>query len=55
MSGKAIEYYSKNKSDKGVELLMQMKSILKRDNVQKILNKNKKSDEEIKSDNIEKV
>ena len=34
---------------------MQMKSILKRDNVQKILNKNKKSDEEIKSDNIEKV
>jgi hypothetical protein len=55
LSGKAIEYYSKNKSDKGVELLMQMKSILKRDNVQKILNKNKKSDEEIKSDNIEKV
>ena len=55
LSGKAIEYYSKNKSDKGVELLMQMKSILKRDNVQKILNENKKSDEEIKSDNIEKV
>ena len=51
LSGKAIEYYSKNKSDKGVELLMQMKSILKRDNVQKILNKNKVIDKEINSEN----
>ena len=30
LSGKAIEFYSKNKSDKGVNILMQMKEILKR-------------------------
>ena len=41
LSGKAVEYYSKNKSDKGMEILMQMKNILKRENGQKILNKNK--------------
>ena len=50
LSGKAIEFYSKNKSDKGVNILMQMKEILKRDNVQKILNKNKVIDREINSD-----
>lgn len=50
LSGKAIEFYSKNKSDKGFSILMQMKEILKRDNVQKILNKNKVIDREINSD-----
>ena len=50
LSGKAIEFYSKNKSDKGINILMQMKEILKRDNVQKILNKNKVIDREINSD-----
>ena len=50
LSGKAIEFYSKNKSDKGVNILMQMKEILKRDNVQKILNKNKVIDREINSE-----
>ena len=48
--GKAIEFYSRNKSDKGFNILMQMKEILKRDNVQKILNKNKVIDREINSD-----
>ena len=43
LCGKAIEYYSKNKSEKGITILMQMKEILKRDNVQKILNKNVQS------------
>jgi hypothetical protein len=50
LSGKAIEFYSRNKSDKGFNILMQMKEILKRDNVQKILNKNKVIDKEINSD-----
>ena len=50
LSGKAIEYYSKNKSDKGINILMQMKNILKRDNIQKILNKNKNLDDEINSE-----
>ena len=50
LSGKAIEFYSRNKSDKGFNILMQMKEILKRDNVQKILNKNKVIDREINSD-----
>ena len=49
LSGKAIEYYSKNKSDKGINILMQMKNILKRDSVQKILKKNKNVDKEIDS------
>jgi hypothetical protein len=53
LSGKAVEYYSKNKSDKGIEILMQMKNILKRENVQKILNKNKNLDKEINSDKNE--
>ena len=53
LSGKAVEYYSKNKSDKGMEILMQMKNILKRENVQKILNKNKNLDKEINSDKNE--
>ena len=52
LSGKAIEFYSRNKSDKGFNILMQMKEILKRDNVQKILNKNKVIDKEINSDKI---
>ena len=46
LSGKAIEYYSKNKSDKGMTILLQMKDILKRENVQKILNNNKVIDKE---------
>jgi hypothetical protein len=46
LSGKAIEYYSKNKSDKGINILIQMKNILKRDSVQKILKQNKKNDKE---------
>ena len=50
LSGKAIEFYSRNKSDKSFNILMQMKEILKRDNVQKILNKNKVIDREINSD-----
>ena len=50
LSGKAIEFYSRNKSDKGFNILIQMKEILKRDNVQKILNKNKVIDREINSD-----
>ena len=50
LSGKAIEFYSRNKSDKGFNILMKMKEILKRDNVQKILNKNKVIDREINSD-----
>ena len=53
LSGKAVEYYSKNKSDKSMEILMQMKNILKRENVQKILNKNKNLDKEINSDKNE--
>ena len=53
LSGKAVEYYSKNKSGKGMEILMQMKNILKRENVQKILNKNKNLDKEINSDKNE--
>ena len=50
LSGKAIEFYSRNKSDKGFNILMQMKEILKRDNVQKILNKNKVIARDINSD-----
>ena len=46
LSGKAIEYYSKNKSDKGINILIQMKNILKRDSVQKILKQNKKDDKD---------
>ena len=55
LSGKAIEYYSKNKSDKGLNFLLQMKEVLKRDNVQKILNKNKNIDKEINSENNENI
>lgn len=47
LSGKAIEHYSKLKSDKQITFLMQMKNILQRENVQNILNKNKNIDEEI--------
>ena len=57
LSGKAIEYYSKMKSEKQITFLMQMKSVLQRENVQNILNKNKNMDEEINSgkniDNID--
>ena len=55
LSGKAIEYYSKDKSDKGINILMQMKEILKRDNVRKILNKNKVIDKDINSEEKEKI
>jgi hypothetical protein len=45
LSGKAIEYYSKMKSEKQMTFLMQMKTVLSRENVQNILNKNKTVDE----------
>ena len=45
------------KSEKQITFLMQMKSVLQRENVQNILNKNKNMDEEINSgkniDNID--
>jgi len=49
LSGKAIEYYSKIKSEKQMTFLMQMKTVLSRENVQNILNKNKNVDEEMNS------
>ncbi len=49
LSGKAIEYYSKMKSEKQMTFLMQMKTVLSRENVQNILNKNKNVDEEMNS------
>ena len=55
LSGKAIEYYSKDKSDKGINILIQMKEILKRDNVKKILNKNKVIQKDINSEEKEKI
>jgi hypothetical protein len=55
LSGKAIEYYSKDKSDKGINILIQMKEILKRDNVKKILNKNKVIEKDINSEEKEKI
>ena len=50
LSGKAIEYYSKIKSDKQITFLTQMKTVLSRENVQNILNKNKNMDEELNSE-----
>jgi hypothetical protein len=50
LSGKAIEYYSKMKSEKQMTFLMQMKTVLSRENVQNILNKNKTVDEEINAE-----
>jgi hypothetical protein len=50
LSGKAIEYYSKMKSEKQMTFLMQMKAVLSRENVQNILNKNKTVDEEMNSE-----
>ena len=50
LSGKAIEYYSKIKSEKQMTFLMQMKAVLSRENVQNILNKNKTVDEEMNSE-----
>ena len=50
LSGKAIEYYSKMKSEKQITFLMQMKAVLQRENVQNILNKNKNMDEEINAE-----
>ena len=50
LSGKAIEYYSKMKSEKQMSFLMQMKAVLSRENVQNILNKNKTVDEEMNSE-----
>ena len=49
LSGKAIEYYSKMKSEKQMTILLQMKTVLSRENVQNILNKNKSVDEEMNS------
>lgn len=49
LSGKAIEYYSKMKNEKQMTFLMQMKTVLSRENVQNILNKNKNVDEEMNS------
>jgi hypothetical protein len=50
LSGKAIEYYSKMKSEKQMSFLMQMKTVLSRENVQNILNKNKTVDEEMNAE-----
>ena len=50
LSGKAIEYYSKMKSEKQMTFLMQMKTVLSRENVQNILNKIKTVDEEMNSE-----
>ena len=50
LSGKAIEYYSKMKSEKQMTFLMQMKAVLSRENVQNILNKNKTVDEEMNAE-----
>ena len=50
LSGKAIEYYSKMKSEKQMTFLMQMKTVLSRENVQNILNKNKTVDEEMNAE-----
>jgi len=50
LSGKAIEYYSKMKSEKQMTFLIQMKTVLSRENVQHILNKNKTVDEEMNSE-----
>lgn len=50
LSGKAIEYYSKMKSEKQISFLMQMKTVLSRENVQNILNKNKTVDEEMNAE-----
>ena len=51
LSGKAIEHYSKIKSEKQITFLLQMKNVLKRENVQNILNKNKNIDEQLNSEN----
>jgi len=51
LSGKAIEYYSKIKSEKQGEFLVQMKNVLQRENVQNILNKNKDIDKELNEEN----
>ena len=37
LSGKAIEYYSKNDDDKQTEILIQMQEVLKREDIQKLL------------------
>ena len=50
LSGKAIEYYSKMKSEKQMTFLMQMKTVLSKENVQNILNKNKTVDEEMNAE-----
>jgi hypothetical protein len=50
LSGKAIEYYSKMKNEKQMTFLMQMKTVLSRENVQNILNKNKTVDEEMNAE-----
>ena len=50
LSGKAIEHYSKMKSEKQFIFLMQMKKVLQRENVQNILNKNKSIDEELNAE-----
>ena len=51
LSGKAIEHYSKIKSEKQITFLLQMKNVLQRENVQNILNKNKNIDEELNLEN----
>ena len=51
LSGKAIEHYSKIKSEKQITFLLQMKNVLQRENVQNILNKNKNIDEQLNSEN----
>ena len=40
LSGKAIEYYSKNDDEKQTEFLIQMQQVLKREDIQKLLQSN---------------
>ena len=42
LSGKAIEYYSKNDPEKQMKILLEMKNILQKDKVKEILTKNQK-------------
>jgi hypothetical protein len=51
LSGKAIEHYSKIKSEKQITFLLQVKNVLQRENVQNILNKNKNIDKQLNSEN----
>lgn len=51
LSGKAIEYYSKIKSDKQIQFLMQMQEVLQREKVKEVLSKNKENNSENENNN----